>query len=58
MENNIWLKHLKELPQTKAGMVQYLASDLFKGIGKRTAEKLWTISENMLFLKLWMTLRH
>ena len=57
MENNIWLKHLKELPQTKAGMVQYLASDLFKGIGKRTAEKLWTISENMLFLKLWMTLR-
>ena len=33
----------KELPQTKAGMVQYLASDLFKGIGKRTAEKLWTI---------------
>ncbi len=29
----------KELPQTKAGMVQYLASDLFKGIGKRTAEK-------------------
>ena len=57
MENNIWLKHLKELPQTKAGMVQYLASDLFKGIGKRTAEKL-CISENMLFLKLWMTLRH
>ena len=48
----------KKLPQTKAGMVQYLASDLFKGIGKRTAEKLWTISENMLFLKLWMTLRH
>ena len=40
MENNIWLKHLKELPQTKAGMVQYLASDLFKGIGKRTAEKI------------------
>ena len=30
----------KELPQTKAGMVQYLASDLFKGIGKRTAEKI------------------
>ena len=58
MENNIWLKHLKKLPQTKAGMVQYLASDLFKGIGKRTAEKLCTISENMLFLKLWMTLRH
>ncbi|PHA00862.1 ATP-dependent RecD-like DNA helicase [Bacillus pseudomycoides] len=30
----------KELPQTKTGMVQYLASDLFKGIGKRTAEKI------------------
>lgn len=30
----------KELPQTKKGMIQYLSSDLFKGIGKRTAEKI------------------
>lgn len=47
----------KNCRKTKAGMVQYLASDLFKGIGKRTAEKIVGISENMLFLKLWMTLR-
>ncbi|WP_306470810.1 SF1B family DNA helicase RecD2 [Ectobacillus ponti] len=30
----------KELPQTKGGIVQYLSSDLFKGIGKKTAEKI------------------
>lgn len=30
----------KELPQTKSGIVQYLSSDLFKGIGKRTAERI------------------
>jgi exodeoxyribonuclease V alpha subunit len=30
----------KELPQTKNGIVQYLSSDLFKGIGKRTAERI------------------
>lgn len=30
----------KELPQTKNGVVQYLSSDLFKGIGKRTAERI------------------
>jgi exodeoxyribonuclease V alpha subunit len=28
----------KELPETKAGVVQYLSSELFSGIGKRTAE--------------------
>jgi len=28
----------KELPQTKEGVIQYLSSDLFKGIGKKTAE--------------------
>ncbi|MDQ0231533.1 SF1B family DNA helicase RecD2 [Metabacillus malikii] len=28
----------KELPQTKEGIIQYLSSDLFKGIGKKTAE--------------------
>ncbi|TXC90046.1 ATP-dependent RecD-like DNA helicase [Metabacillus litoralis] len=28
----------KEIPQTKEGIVQYLSSDLFKGIGKKTAE--------------------
>lgn len=30
----------KELPSTKKGVIQYLSSDLFKGIGKRTAEKI------------------
>ncbi|KMY54842.1 hypothetical protein AC623_13605 [Bacillus sp. FJAT-27231] len=28
----------KEIPQTKQGIVAYLSSDLFKGIGKKTAE--------------------
>ncbi|HEX7063793.1 MAG TPA: ATP-dependent RecD-like DNA helicase [Bacillales bacterium] len=28
----------KDLPQTKQGMVQYLAGDLFEGIGKKTAQ--------------------
>lgn len=28
----------KELPQTKQGVIHYLSSDLFKGIGKKTAE--------------------
>jgi exodeoxyribonuclease V alpha subunit len=28
----------KEIPQTKEGIIQYLSSDLFKGIGKKTAE--------------------
>lgn len=30
----------KELPQTKNGIVQYLSSDLFKGIGKKLAERI------------------
>ncbi|WP_243290655.1 ATP-dependent RecD-like DNA helicase [Bacillus sp. FJAT-47783] len=30
----------KELPQTKEGIIQYLSSDLFKGIGKKTAESI------------------
>lgn len=30
----------KELPQTKNGIIQYLSSDLFKGIGKKTAERI------------------
>lgn len=28
----------KEIPQTREGIIQYLSSDLFKGIGKKTAE--------------------
>ncbi|MBM7649017.1 exodeoxyribonuclease V alpha subunit [Bacillus ectoiniformans] len=28
----------KEVPQTKQGVITYLSSDLFKGIGKKTAE--------------------
>ncbi len=30
----------KEMPQSKQGIVQYLSSDMFKGIGKKTAEKI------------------
>lgn len=30
----------KDMPQTKQGVVAYLSSDLFKGIGKRTAENI------------------
>ncbi|MBD1381253.1 SF1B family DNA helicase RecD2 [Metabacillus arenae] len=30
----------KELPTTKEGVIQYLSSDLFKGIGKRTAKSI------------------
>jgi exodeoxyribonuclease V alpha subunit len=30
----------RELPSTKQGMIQYLSSDLFHGIGKKTAEKI------------------
>ncbi|MFS0644190.1 ATP-dependent RecD-like DNA helicase [Siminovitchia sp. 179-K 8D1 HS] len=34
-------KHFKkDLPQTKQGIVAYLSSDLFKGIGKKTAERI------------------
>ncbi|MGM7635716.1 SF1B family DNA helicase RecD2 [Bacillus sp. Hm123] len=30
----------KEIPQTKQGIVTYLSSELFKGIGKKTAEQI------------------
>ncbi|MEI5905730.1 ATP-dependent RecD-like DNA helicase [Bacillus spongiae] len=30
----------KEIPQSKQGIVQYLSSDLFNGIGKKTAERI------------------
>ncbi|MDT2045363.1 ATP-dependent RecD-like DNA helicase [Priestia flexa] len=30
----------KELPQSKQGVIQYLSSDLFNGIGKKTAENI------------------
>ncbi|KIL46091.1 SF1B family DNA helicase RecD2 [Jeotgalibacillus campisalis] len=30
----------KDIPQTKQGIVHYLSSDLFSGVGKRTAEKI------------------
>lgn len=32
------LNYKRELPQTKSGVIQYLASDLFEGIGVKTAE--------------------
>lgn len=30
----------KEMPQTKEGVVNYLSGDLFKGIGKKTAQSI------------------
>ncbi|WAA13937.1 ATP-dependent RecD-like DNA helicase [Fervidibacillus halotolerans] len=30
----------KDMPKTKQGIIQYLSSELFKGIGKKTAEKI------------------
>ncbi|MCH1627680.1 ATP-dependent RecD-like DNA helicase [Fredinandcohnia sp. SECRCQ15] len=30
----------KEIPHSKQGIIQYLSGDLFKGIGKKTAEKI------------------
>jgi exodeoxyribonuclease V alpha subunit len=34
-------KHFrKDIPQTKQGVVNYLSSEMFKGIGKKTAEKI------------------
>ncbi|AYU55396.1 ATP-dependent RecD-like DNA helicase [Staphylococcus debuckii] len=39
----------KELPQTKDAIVSYLSSDLFKGIGKKTAENIVaTLGENTI----------
>ena len=30
----------KDIPQTKQGVISYLSSEIFKGIGKKTAEKI------------------
>lgn len=39
----------KEIPQTKQGVINYLSSELFKGIGKKTAEKIVnTLGENAI----------
>ena len=39
----------KEIPQTKDAVIAYLSSDLFKGIGKKTAELIVeTIGENAI----------
>ncbi|MFD2681380.1 SF1B family DNA helicase RecD2 [Bacillus seohaeanensis] len=47
-------KHFKkEIPQTKQGIVHYLSSDLFKGIGRKTAEKIVDhLGENAISLIL------
>lgn len=40
----------KELPQSRQGVVQYLSSDLFHGIGKKTAENIVdTLGERAIF---------
>ncbi|MFC5466693.1 ATP-dependent RecD-like DNA helicase [Lederbergia graminis] len=43
-------KHFKkEMPQTKQGVITYLSSDLFKGIGTKTAERIVeTLGENAI----------
>lgn len=39
----------KDMPQTKQGVVTYLSSEMFKGIGKKTAEKIVeTLGENAI----------
>lgn len=39
----------KDMPQTKEGVVNFLSSELFKGIGKKTAEKIVeTLGENAI----------
>lgn len=39
----------KDMPQTKQGVVSYLSSELFKGIGKKTAESIVeTLGENAI----------
>jgi len=43
-------KHFrKDIPQTKQGVVNYLSSEMFKGIGRKTAEKIVeTLGENAI----------
>jgi exodeoxyribonuclease V alpha subunit len=39
----------KDMPQTKEGVIAYLSSEMFKGIGKKTAEKIVeTLGENAI----------
>lgn len=39
----------KDMPQTRQGVVAYLSSEMFKGIGKKTAEKIVdTLGENAI----------
>lgn len=39
----------KDMPQSKQGVINYLSSELFKGIGKKTAEKVVeTLGENTI----------
>jgi exodeoxyribonuclease V alpha subunit len=39
----------KEIPQTKQGVITYLSSEMFKGIGKKTAESIvGTLGENAI----------
>lgn len=39
----------KDMPQSKQGVINYLAGEMFKGIGKRTAEKIVeTLGENAI----------
>ncbi|WP_342432413.1 ATP-dependent RecD-like DNA helicase [Neobacillus sp. FSL H8-0543] len=39
----------KEIPQTKQGVITYLSSEMFKGIGKKTAESIVeTLGENAI----------
>ncbi|UII54983.1 ATP-dependent RecD-like DNA helicase [Cytobacillus spongiae] len=39
----------KDIPQSKEGVISYLSSDLFKGIGKKTAENIVeTLGENAI----------
>jgi exodeoxyribonuclease V alpha subunit len=42
----------KEMPQSREAMIQYLSSDLFKGIGKKTAEHIVEVMGDEAITKL------
>ena len=46
----------KDLPQSKEGIVSYLSGELFKGIGKKTAESIVETLGRRQFQKFWLSL--
>lgn len=44
----------KEVPATEQGIIHYLSSDMFTGIGRKTAEQIVKNLDQMLLTKFWM----